>query len=235
MACKFFIILAIATIAKGSIVPVAPVVQASPVVLAKTVEVEENDPHPQYAYSYDVADSLTGDYKNQQESRDGDIVSGSYSFIEADGTRRVVQYTSDSINGFNAVVRNEALTAIAPIGVAPVAPAVASVGPVAPAVPEFGPDSDVEILEARSEPIRKSSDKQKLRLQAKPLAVPAVPAVPVSAPITSPLPAVAAIPTARYIARPAVSFNYPAYSAAYNLPVARLAYSPAAAAYYRTY
>lgn len=44
---------------------------------------------------YDVADSLTGDYKNQQESRDGDIVSGSYSFIEADGTRRVVQYTSE--------------------------------------------------------------------------------------------------------------------------------------------
>lgn len=34
------------------------------------------DPAPQYAYAYNIQDSLTGDYKSQQESRDGDVVKG---------------------------------------------------------------------------------------------------------------------------------------------------------------
>lgn len=36
----------------------------------------EYDPAPQYTYAYNIEDSLTGDYKSQQESRDGDIVKG---------------------------------------------------------------------------------------------------------------------------------------------------------------
>ncbi|XP_003704047.1 cuticular protein 2 [Megachile rotundata] len=101
----------------------APVAVAAPVaktVVAKTVDADY-DPHPQYSYAYDVHDSLTGDAKSQQESRDGDVVQGSYSLIEADGTRRTVDYTADPVNGFNAVVRKEPAT-VAVKAVAPAAP-----------------------------------------------------------------------------------------------------------------
>lgn len=50
---------------------------------------------------------VTGDSKNQQESRSGDVVQGSYSLVEPDGTRRTVEYTADPANGFNAVVHRE--------------------------------------------------------------------------------------------------------------------------------
>ncbi|XP_071442366.1 larval cuticle protein A2B-like [Hetaerina americana] len=73
-----------------------------------TVIDTDYDPNPQYSYSYDVQDALTGDSKGASETRDGDVVKGSYNFVEADGTRRVVDYTADPLNGFNAVVRNEA-------------------------------------------------------------------------------------------------------------------------------
>lgn len=36
--------------------------------------------------------------------RDGDVVKGSYSLVEPDGTIRTVHYTADDHNGFNAVV-----------------------------------------------------------------------------------------------------------------------------------
>lgn len=52
-------------------------------------------------------DALTGDAKNQQETRSGDVVQGSYSLIEPDGSRRTVEYTADPIHGFNAVVNRE--------------------------------------------------------------------------------------------------------------------------------
>ena len=61
----------------------------------------------------------SGDSKNQQESRSGDVVQGSYSLIDPDGTRRIVEYTADPQNGFNAIVRKEPLggvvKAVAPI------------------------------------------------------------------------------------------------------------------------
>ena len=107
-------------------------------VLAK---IEDFDPAPQYAFAYDVQDASTGDSKAQYETRNGDIVQGSYSLIEADGTRRIVDYTADPINGFNAVVNREPAVAVAPIvtKATPVTPVVAkavSVSPVvAPAVP----------------------------------------------------------------------------------------------------
>ncbi|XP_063981522.1 larval cuticle protein A2B-like [Diachasmimorpha longicaudata] len=81
----------------------------------------EDDPHPQYSYTYDVQDATTGDFKNQQETRDGDTVRGSYSLLEADGTRRIVEYTADAINGFNAVVHKEpAQVAVKTVHAAPV-------------------------------------------------------------------------------------------------------------------
>ncbi|RZB39996.1 Chitin bind 4 domain containing protein [Asbolus verrucosus] len=76
---------------------------------------------PNYNYNYVVDDPRTGDSKSQQEVRRGDVVHGSYSLIDPDGTRRVVEYTADSKNGFNAIVRKEI------IGRIPAAPAVGEI------------------------------------------------------------------------------------------------------------
>ncbi|OXU26064.1 hypothetical protein TSAR_001451 [Trichomalopsis sarcophagae] len=61
--------------------------------------------YPKYAYNYGVNDPHTGDVKSAYEERDGDVVKGSYSVNEPDGTIRVVEYTADDHNGFNAVVK----------------------------------------------------------------------------------------------------------------------------------
>lgn len=53
---------------------------------------------------------MTGDAKTQQETRSGDVVQGQYTVIDADGYRRIVDYTADPIHGFNAVVNREPLT-----------------------------------------------------------------------------------------------------------------------------
>ncbi|XP_008551553.1 larval cuticle protein A2B-like [Microplitis demolitor] len=102
-----------------------PLAYAAPVakaVVTKTVDTEY-DPHPEYNFSYNVHDSLTGDAKTQQETRHGDVVEGSYSLVEADGTRRVVHYTADDVNGFNAVVEKQpaavAVKTVAPVVHAP--------------------------------------------------------------------------------------------------------------------
>lgn len=55
-----------------------------------------------YDFSYSVHDGHTGDVKQQEESRRGDQVQGSYSLVEPDGNKRVVHYTADDHNGFNA-------------------------------------------------------------------------------------------------------------------------------------
>ncbi|XP_058455782.1 cuticle protein-like [Malaya genurostris] len=114
--------------------PVAKTLLAAPV--AKTIvaaPAEEYDPNPQYSFSYGISDSLTGDQKSQQESRNGDVVQGSYSVVDPDGTKRTVDYTADPHNGFNAVVHREPL-AVKTIATAPVAKVVAA-APVAYAAP----------------------------------------------------------------------------------------------------
>ncbi|XP_014245734.1 larval cuticle protein A3A-like [Cimex lectularius] len=124
----------------------APVAYAAPVakavvaahaapVLAKTVVADEYDPHPQYSYAYDVQDALTGDSKSQHETRDGDVVHGSYSLVEADGTRRTVDYTADPVNGFNAVVHKEAAVVKAAVAAPVVAKVAAPVAYAAHAAP----------------------------------------------------------------------------------------------------
>lgn len=112
-------------VASAGVVPVA-----AP--LAAVAQVEEYDPHPQYTYGYDVKDALSGDSKTQVETRDGDIVQGQYSLNDADGYRRIVDYTADPINGFNAVVRREPL--VAAVAAAPVVAAPAPVVRAAPVV-----------------------------------------------------------------------------------------------------
>ncbi|XP_016959281.1 cuticle protein 8 [Drosophila biarmipes] len=68
---------------------------------------DKHEPHhyPKYHFDYGVKDAHTGDQKSQWETRDGDKVKGSYSLKESDGTTRVVEYTADDHNGFNAVVK----------------------------------------------------------------------------------------------------------------------------------
>ncbi|XP_045515073.1 cuticle protein 7-like [Pieris brassicae] len=92
---------------------VAPVVHAAPLIHAAPARAiiaqhEEYDAHPSYDFAYSVADGHTGDNKSQHESRDGDVVRGEYSLVEADGSIRRVEYTADAHNGFNAVVSNSA-------------------------------------------------------------------------------------------------------------------------------
>ena len=111
----------------GYAAPADVVVGHAPV--AKSVEVVDYvNPHPQYDFSYGVSDSYTGDHKSQVESRDGDVVRGQYRLVDPDGTERVVTYTADDYNGFNAVVEKR------PLGYAAAVPAVAAHG-YAAAVP----------------------------------------------------------------------------------------------------
>ncbi|CAG4943645.1 unnamed protein product [Colias eurytheme] len=103
MASKFVALLCAFAVAHGSVVPA------------------DNEAS---SFEYGVADPNTGDYKNQVESRVNGVVRGQYSLIEPDGTKRIVDYTADDVNGFNAVVRKEpavggVVGAAAPAVVAP--------------------------------------------------------------------------------------------------------------------
>uniref|UniRef100_A0A8W7K8W9 Uncharacterized protein n=1 Tax=Anopheles albimanus TaxID=7167 RepID=A0A8W7K8W9_ANOAL len=97
MAFKLAVVLAFVSVANAAILPT----------LVKKVELEAP---AEYQFSYSVHDDHTGDIKSQQEERHGDDVKGQYTLIDADGYRRVVDYTADEHNGFNAVVRREPLS-----------------------------------------------------------------------------------------------------------------------------
>ncbi|KPJ20729.1 PREDICTED: cuticle protein 21-like [Papilio xuthus] len=112
MAAKFVVVLALVAVAHSSVVPVVPVAKA--------------DDYTSFAY--DVADPNTGDYKSQVETRVGGTVKGQYSLLDADGTKRTVDYAADDVNGFNAVVRKDPAVVAAPAVVA-TAPAVVASAP----------------------------------------------------------------------------------------------------------
>uniref|UniRef100_A0A171AL58 Cuticular protein RR-2 motif n=1 Tax=Triatoma infestans TaxID=30076 RepID=A0A171AL58_TRIIF len=101
-------VVAAAPVAVTHAAPVA-VAHAAPVAVAAHAKhvVDYVDPHPAYHFDYAVHDAHTGDVKHQTEARDGDVVHGSYSLVEPDGSKRVVEYTADPHNGFNAVVHRE--------------------------------------------------------------------------------------------------------------------------------
>ncbi|XP_049772407.1 cuticle protein 18.6-like [Schistocerca cancellata] len=108
----------------------APVARAYAPAVAAAPAAVEYDPHPEYSFAYNVQDAHTGDSKSQHESRSGDVVQGSYSLAEPDGSIRTVDYTADPVNGFNAVVHKEA--GAHPAVAAPVAVAHAPVAVAAP-------------------------------------------------------------------------------------------------------
>ncbi|XP_055904509.1 larval cuticle protein A2B-like [Eupeodes corollae] len=141
MAFKFVFALALIAAASAGLLPAGQVYHAAPALAVShpvlTKDAEQYDPHPQYKFSYDINDSLTGDVKSQVEARDGDIVQGEYSLNDADGFKRTVQYSSDPVHGFNAVVNREPLGASVKAVAAP-SPVVAYAAP-APALIKSSP------------------------------------------------------------------------------------------------
>jgi hypothetical protein len=75
-----------------------------PTYIKKIVEHEEP---ANYDFEYAVHDDHTGDVKEQHESAKDGVISGYYTLIDADGYKRIVHYTADDHNGFNAEVRRE--------------------------------------------------------------------------------------------------------------------------------
>ncbi|XP_065161830.1 uncharacterized protein [Atheta coriaria] len=61
--------------------------------------------HPKYEYKYGVEDHHTHDMKSAEEERNGDVVKGWYKLEQPDGRTRMVHYTADKHNGFNADVK----------------------------------------------------------------------------------------------------------------------------------
>lgn len=62
-----------------------------------------------YQFNYEAHDTHTGDIKRQHEVAKDGHVSGEYSLVEPDGIhRRVVSYTANDHDGFNAKVHLEA-------------------------------------------------------------------------------------------------------------------------------
>ncbi|KAH8365511.1 hypothetical protein KR093_001583 [Drosophila rubida] len=59
---------------------------------------------PEYSFAYGVEDGQTRLLQNRKETRNGDAVKGVYSVVDPDGTLRVVKYTADDANGFQAEV-----------------------------------------------------------------------------------------------------------------------------------
>ncbi|XP_058825875.1 larval cuticle protein A3A-like [Topomyia yanbarensis] len=98
MAFQYFALFALIAVASAVVLPLA------------VKHVEYADGPAEYQFAYSVHDDHTGDIKSQQEQRHGDNVVGQYTLIDADGFRRVVDYTADEHNGFNAVVRREPLS-----------------------------------------------------------------------------------------------------------------------------
>lgn len=62
---------------------------------------------PKYKFDYSVHDPESGDVKSHWESREGDAVIGAYTVHDPDGVVRVVEYTADPDNGFNALVSKQ--------------------------------------------------------------------------------------------------------------------------------
>ncbi|KAF4523899.1 hypothetical protein B566_EDAN013612 [Ephemera danica] len=107
---------------------------------------------PEYQFSYAVKDDHTKDIKQHKESRHGDKTEGEYSFLEADGTTRIVKYFVDGKSGFVAQVIREGhavhaapaprvqhVVAAAPVYAKVVAPVAVHAAPVAVhAAPVYG-------------------------------------------------------------------------------------------------
>jgi len=78
--------------------PSAPVAPVRPV--ASAVYTEEPTAPAAYQYSYKVSDEEAQTYLNKDESRDGDNVQGTYSYVDSTGSLVTVTYTAGP-DGYN--------------------------------------------------------------------------------------------------------------------------------------
>jgi hypothetical protein len=112
MKCFIIAALFVASAIASPVYAPLPAYHAAPAYVAHApvhkVVVPEPVAYPKYAFNYGIKDPHTGDVKSQHEERDGDVVKGQYSLVEADGSVRTVDYTADDHNGFNAVVHKTA-------------------------------------------------------------------------------------------------------------------------------
>ena len=138
---QFTLLAALVAVANAGVLHHAPLhaapvayAAAAPVIQDTIVNAEPFDAHPKYNFGYGVKDYHTGDVKSHHESRDGGVVQGSYSLLESDGTRRIVDYTADDVNGFNAVVRKEGAAVVAAAPAVEVRSVAAPVAYAAPAI-----------------------------------------------------------------------------------------------------
>lgn len=60
-----------------------------------------------YNFGYGVNDPSTGDIKDQQETKNGDQLTGYYRLLDADGLVRTVNYQSHPLTGFTAQVNRD--------------------------------------------------------------------------------------------------------------------------------
>ena len=198
--------------------------------VARSLEVVDYvNPHPKYDFNYGVSDPYSGDQKSHVESRDGDVVRGQYRLVDADGTERVVTYTADDVNGFQATVEKR------PLGYG-AAPAVHSGAHVYSPVPTAVSHQQVSKQEGPDVPVVRET------IHTAPV-VAKVPVVP--APVQAPVPAyqyaaapapvpyrpavVSAVPAATHAVSAA---TYAAPAATYAAPAAT--YAAPAATYGRT-
>ncbi|XP_073818057.1 cuticle protein-like [Musca autumnalis] len=215
MAFKLFfqfitLFAAVVAVASAGVLPAAP--------LAAVAKFEEYDPHPQYSYGYDVKDAISGDSKSAVETRDGGFVQGQYSLNDADGYRRIVDYTSDPINGFNAVVRREPLVAAPVVKAAVAAPVVAAPAPVVKAAVA------APFTYAAAAPVVKTAYATAPFTYAAPAAYAAAPVVKTVAPAPFTYAAAAPVVKAAYAAAP---FTYAAPAAYAAAPVVKSVAGPA--------
>ncbi|XP_040156597.1 cuticle protein-like [Anopheles arabiensis] len=243
MAFKFVIFAAVVAVARAGLIAspavsyaAAPALVAAPVAkvayaaapiakVAYAAQPEEYDANPQYSFSYGISDALTGDSKSQQESRSGDVVQGSYSVVDPDGTKRTVDYTADPHNGFNAVVRREPLAAKTIVAAAPVAtkviaqPAVAYAAPVAKTISYAAPVATKTYVAQPALSYAAPLTKTYVSQPALSYAAPVAKTISYSAPLATKTyvsqPAIsyaAPLATKTYVSQPALSYAAPAYA-----------------------
>jgi Insect cuticle protein len=113
MAAKLITFFGLVAVASAGLVAqnqwnAAPAEWRQPAIIKKVVAAEEP---ANYNFNYAVNEASTGDVKSQHEEAKNGVISGSYQLEDSDGFLRIVDYTADDVNGFQATVRREPLHA----------------------------------------------------------------------------------------------------------------------------
>ena len=182
--------------AAPAVVPARQTVLSAAPAVVPVVAAEESIP-ADYNFGYSISDVVSGDSKTRQETREGDVVTGSYSVADPDGRIRTVTYTADPVHGFQAKVTYDgqegpvAIPFNPPVSapVSPVAPVVTQTPVVAPVQsPAPAPAAQAEEViiakdqtpEAETESVTESVTSRQQQPSSTFRAVTAVPAVPLA-------------------------------------------------------